>query len=176
MNLALVFAGGAGTRMGADVPKQFLEMAGRPVLAHALAIYESHPEIDGIYLVVHRDWEERARQIATDFGITKLRGVAYGGDSAQESIYNGLTFAAAREPGDSIVLLHDGARPYLTPDVVSANIASVQARGNAVTYTPCFETVVLSGDGEMVASLPPRRNSYVAQAPQSFRLVDIIEG
>ena len=159
MNLALVFAGGAGTRMGADVPKQFLEMAGRPVLAHALAIYESHPEIDGIYLVVHRDWEERARQIATDFGITKLRGVAYGGDSAQESIYNGLTFAAAREPGDSIVLLHDGARPYLTPDVVSANIASVQARGNAVTYTPCFETVVLSGDGEMVASLPPRRNS-----------------
>ena len=57
MNLALVFAGGAGVRMGGDVPKQYLTLGDRPVLAHALGIFQSHPEVDGIYLVVHRDWE-----------------------------------------------------------------------------------------------------------------------
>ncbi len=174
MNLALVFAGGAGVRMGGDVPKQYLTLGDRPVLAHALGIFQSHPEVDGIYLVVHRDWEATARQIAADYGIGKLRGIAFGGDSAQASIYNGLVYAAAREPSDAVVLIHDGARPYLTPQVVSDNIAAVRRYGNAVTYTPCFETLVLSHDGKRVDAIPPRRASFAAQAPQSFRLGDIL--
>ena len=90
------------------------------------------------------------------------------------SIYNGLAYAAAREPADSLVLLHDGVRPYVTPEVISANVEAVEKYGSAITYTPCYETIVLSKDGAAIDAIPYRRESYTAQAPQSFRLGDIL--
>ena len=173
-NLALVFAGGSGARMGGAVPKQFLELCGKPVLAHTLELFERHPRIDGIYLVVNADYLDGVPAFAEEYGIAKLRGVTAGGASAQESIYNGLRYMAERESSDSTVLLHDGVRPYVTPDVISANIAAVEGFGSAVTYTPCYETIVLSKDGAAIDSIPPRSESYTAQAPQSFRLGDIL--
>ncbi|MBR3957752.1 MAG: 2-C-methyl-D-erythritol 4-phosphate cytidylyltransferase, partial [Kiritimatiellae bacterium] len=174
MNLAVVFAGGSGERMGGPVPKQYLELDGKPVLVHALELFERHPRIDGIYLVVGEGHVERAKGIAAKYGVTKLRGVAIGGATAQDSIYSGLRFVEERESADSVVLLHDGVRPYVLPEVISANIAAVEKYGNAVTYTPCYETIVLSKDGRAVDSIPQRSESYTAQAPQSFRLRDIL--
>ena len=161
-------------RMGSAVPKQFLELDGKPVLAHALELFERHPLVDGIYLVVSADYTERARALAAEYGISKLRGIAAGGGSAQESIYSGLVYAAAREPSDSIVLLHDGVRPFVSPEVITANVEAVEKFGSAITYTPCYETIVLSKDGAKVDAIPYRRESYTAQAPQSFRLGDIL--
>ena len=172
--LAIIFAGGSGVRMGSAVPKQFLELCGKPVLAHTLELFERHPCIDGIYLVVNADYVERAPEFARRWGVSKLCGVTAGGASAQESIYNGLKYAAAHEPGDSIVLLHDGVRPYVTPEVIAANVEAVVKYGSAVTYTPCYETIVLSKDGAAIDAIPYRRESYTAQAPQSFRLGDIL--
>ena len=172
--LAIIFAGGIGVRMGSTIPKQFLELDGKPVLAHTLELFERHPCIDGIYLVVNADYVERAPEFAQRWGVSKLCGVTAGGASAQESIYNGLTYAAAREPADSIVLLHDGVRPYVTPEVIAANVEAVEKYGSAITYTPCYETIVLSKDGAAIESIPPRSHSYTAQAPQSFRLGDIL--
>ena len=172
--LAIIFAGGIGVRMGSTIPKQFLELDGKPVLAHTLELFERHPCIDGIYLVVNADYVERAPEFARRWGVSKLCGVTAGGASAQESIYNGLKYAAAHEPGDSIVLLHDGVRPYVTPEVIAANVEAVGKYGSAVTYTPCYETIVLSKDGAAIDAIPYRRESYTAQAPQSFRLGDIL--
>ena len=174
MNLAVVFAGGSGERMGGPVPKQYLELDGKPVLAHALELFERHPRIDGIYLVVGEGHVERARDIAAKYGVSKLRGVTIGGATAQDSIYSGLKFVEERESADSIVLLHDGVRPYVLPEVISANIDAVERYGSAVTYTPCYETIVLSKDGARVDAIPLRSESYTAQAPQSFRLGDIL--
>lgn len=173
-NLAIVFAGGSGVRMGSAVPKQFLELCGRPVLAHTLGIFERHPDIDGIYLVVNEDYIGRAAELTRHYGITKLRGIVSGGDSVQDSIYNGLRYAAERESTESTVLLHDGVRPYVTADVIAANIKAVAKYGNAITYTPCYETVMLSHDGKSVDAIPARCESFTAQAPQSFRLGDIL--
>lgn len=174
MNLAIVFAAGVGSRMGSETPKQFLELAGKPVLAHALGLFEDHPLVDGIYLVVAETHTERVLEIVRQYGVSKFRGIVTGGASAQESIYAGLRFVAEREGTDSVVLLHDGVRPYVLPEVITANIESVLARGNAVTYTPCYETIVLSRDGVEIRDIPVRRESYTAQAPQSFRLGDIL--
>ncbi len=173
-SLAVVFAGGSGVRMGSATPKQFLELCGKPVLAHTLDLFERHPRIDGIYLVVNADYMDRAKGFAQEYGIAKLRGIACGGASAQESIYNGLRFVAEREAPESTVLLHDGVRPYVTGDVITANIDAVERYGSAITYTPCYETIVLSRDGEAIDSIPPRSGSYTAQAPQSFRLGEIL--
>ena len=161
-------------RMGSDLPKQFLEMNGRPVLAHTLGIFERHPRIDKIVLVSARGYFDDCRELAAKYGITKLHAVVAGGDSAQESIYNGLKAASVDFPPETVVLLHDGVRPYLEPQVIDANITGVEKFGNAVTYTPCYETIVLSKDEEKIDALPSRRESYTAQAPQSFRLGDIL--
>lgn len=174
MNFAVVFAAGVGVRMGSETPKQFLPLDGVPVLLHTLLNFERHPSVDGIYLVVNADWIDQARVFAAEGGITKLRGVTAGGASAQDSIYRGLRYVAEHEADDSVVLLHDGVRPYVTDDVITANIEAVKRYGSAITYTPCYETVVVSRDGKSIDSIPYRRESYTAQAPQSFRLRDII--
>ena len=174
MNVALIFAGGSGIRMGAAVPKQFLEICGKTVLAHTLELFQSHPLIDGIWLVVAADQMERSRKLADECGISKLMGMAIGGDSAQASIYNGLVALSASCEHDTVVLIHDGVRPYVERQVISANIASVLEHGNAITFTPCYETIVISKDGKTIDALPYRRESYTVQAPQSFRLGDIL--
>ena len=174
MVVALIFAGGSGVRMGASVPKQFLVMANKPVLAHTLGLFQDHADVDQIRIVVQRDFFERTNALCREYGITKAVELVEGGASAQDSIYNGL--CACRKAGladDTIVLLHDGVRPYITAEVISANIDSVRDYGNGVTFTPCFETLVLSKDGCSISDIPPRRMSFSAQAPQSFHLGDI---
>lgn len=175
MNIAIVFAGGSGVRMGAKIPKQFIEINGQPVLLHTLFLFERHPLVDAIYLVVSEDNVERVARMCRENGVRKLRRIVEGGASAQDSIYNGLRAAAAENPPETTVLLHDGVRPYVDENVITANIRAVETSGNAITYTPCYETIVLSGDGHRVDAIPYRRESYTAQAPQSFRLGDIIE-
>ena len=174
MNVALIFAGGSGVRMGATTPKQFLDLNGKPVLAHTLALFERHPDVDEIVLVLHADYVSTAGTFAARYGITKIAHVVAGGESAQDSIYNGLKRMSEVYPSDTVVLIHDGVRPYVGADVISANVRSVRERGNAVTYTSCYETIVLSKDGSAIDALPCRRESYTAQAPQSFRLGDIL--
>ena len=174
MNVAIVFAGGVGTRMESDVPKQFLVLNGKPVLAHTLGLFEGHARVDKIVLVVAPRYFDDCRLLAEKYGITKLHRIIESGESAQDSIYKGLKAAAEEFPPETTVLLHDGVRPYLEPQVIDANIDGVAAFGNAVTYTPCYETIVLSKDGERISALPYRKESYTAQAPQSFRLGDIV--
>jgi len=174
MNVAIVFAGGVGARMGASIPKQFLELNGKPVLAHTLALFQNHPLVDEIVLVVSQGYFDDCRALAERYGISKPITFAESGDSAQDSIYSGLKAAADRFPPETVVLLHDGVRPYVMPEVITANIDAVERFGSAITYTPCYETIVLSQDGHTISAMPYRRESYTAQAPQSFRLGDIL--
>ena len=160
--------------MGASVPKQFLELNGKPVLAHTLKLFQDHPLVDEIVLVVAPEYFDDCRSLAARYGISKPVTLAESGDSAQDSIYSGLRAAAGVYPPDTVVLLHDGVRPYVMPEVITANIEAVQKFGSAVTYTPCYETIVLSKDGSNISAIPYRRESYTAQAPQSFRLGEIL--
>lgn len=160
--------------MGASVPKQFLDILGKPVLAHTLAIFQDHPCVDRIRIVAQREWFARTEEICREFGMTKFAGLAEGGETAQDSIYSGL-LACAREDGeDAIVLVHDGVRPYVEAEVVARNVEAAREFGSAVTIVPCFETIVLSRDGATVDAMPRRNESYVAQAPQSFRVGDLL--
>ena len=160
--------------MGASVPKQFLELNGKPVLAHTLKLFQDHPLVDEIVLVVAPEYFDDCRSLAARYGITKTVRLAESGDSAQDSIYSGLMAAAGIYPPDTVVLLHDGVRPYVMPEVITANIEAVEKYGSAVTYTPCYETIVLSKYGSNISAIPYRRESYTAQAPQSFRLGEIL--
>lgn len=176
MNIAIIFAGGSGVRMGAGVPKQFLEIDGKPILFHTLSLFEEHHEIDKIYLAVLEEYIPYVWALATEFHISKLAGVVSGGSTAQDSIYKALKKAQEESPDDSVVLIHDGVRPFVGYDVISKNIESVKKNGSAITSNLCYETVLISKDGgETVDHLPYRKECYNAQAPQSFFLKDILE-
>lgn len=175
MNIAIIFAGGSGVRMGAGVPKQFLEINGKPILIHTLQLFQEHEEIDKIYLAMSPDYIRYTEQLVLDYHIDKMAAIVEGGETAQDSIFHALCKAREENPGDSIVLVHDGVRPFVEYGVISDNIESVKQYGSAITCTSCFETIMLSKDGETVDNLPLRKESYAAQAPQSFYLKDIIE-
>lgn len=174
MNIAIIFAGGSGVRMGAGVPKQFLEINGKPIIVHTLQLFQYHNQIDKIYISVLEEYISYMEDLVEEYRLSKVAKVISGGDTAQDSIYNALKCAQAENPEDSIVLLHDGVRPFVSYDVISRNIAGVKENGNAITCTSCFETILVSKSGDQVDDVPYRKETFAAQAPQSFYLKDII--
>ncbi len=175
MNIALIFAGGSGNRMGTALPKQFLKINGMPVLVHTMRLFDRHPDIDRMYLAVPESYIQRAEALVAEYGLSRTRKVIAGGDSAQDTIYRLLREAASENPDDSVVLLHDGVRPFITMDLITRSIKAVEQYGSAVTCIPSYETVIVSEDGESVGEVPFRKETFTAQAPQSFFLKDILD-
>lgn len=165
MNIAMIFAGGSGIRMGAGVPKQFLEINGKPVVIHTLELFQYHTMIDKIYVSVLREYIDYMRFLIDEHRITKVADVVPGGETAQDSIYNVLLRASQENPADSVVLLHDGVRPYVSSDVISDNIVAVETYGSAITSTPGYETVVLSPDGVKVNGAAAQADLHRSGAP-----------
>lgn len=173
-NIVVIFAGGSGARMGSGIPKQFIEVEGKPIIIHTLDLFEDHPHIDSIYVACKEEYISKLEKLVQRFMVTKLRRIVPGGMTGQQSIYNGLKAAFDDEEGDNTVLIHDGVRPCITPEIIDENIKAVGEYGSAVTCTKFFETPVMSRDGHTVSELPDRKDFYTAQAPQSFRLGDVI--
>ena len=160
--------------MGCGIPKQFLEINGKPILIHTLELFQEHDEIDKIYVSVLEEYIKKAEKLIRKYNIDKVVKVIPGGATAQDSIYLGLKAVESENPSDSIVLLHDGVRPFVSDETISKNIESVKEKGNAITCTACYETILLSHEGNKVDQVPYRKETFAAQAPQSFRLGDII--
>lgn len=177
MNIAVIFAGGSGTRMNAkDRPKQFLMVHGKPIIVHTIEIFENHPDIDGIVVVCIKDWIDYMEEMKYRYRLDKIGKIIPGGETGQMSIYNGLSEAAKLYgKDDNIVLIHDGVRPLINEQTITDNIESVKKFGSAVTCAPAKETVVLVEDDSAIGDVVPRNNSLIAKAPQSFYLKDILE-
>ena len=175
MNVALIFAGGSGTRMNsAAAPKQFLEIYGRPVIVHTLERFQEHPQIDAIALVILDEYRDLMMSLIDRYELTKVKWLVPGGATGQESRHNGLRVLADACPSDSAVLIHDGVRPLVNADLISRNIASVREHGTGVTCTKANETIVVV-DGDTVGDVIPRDPLWTAQAPQSFRLGEALD-
>ena len=175
MNIAIIFAGGSGVRMGAGMPKQFLEINGKPIIIHTLDNFQNNPLIDKIYVACKKEYIQDLVLMTKRFGITKVCGITEGGNTGQDSIYRGLKLALSENSRDSIVLLHDGVRPFVSEEVIEKNIKSVIEHGNAVTCTSIIETPIISKDGITADDMPLKRETFIAQAPQSFYLGEIID-
>lgn len=178
MNIAVIFAGGVGSRMHSkERPKQFLEMYNKPIIIHTIEHFENHPMIDAIIVVCIESWIPYLNELLYKFRIEKVKKVVPGGKTGQLSIYNGLK-AAKEIAGEekSIVLIHDGVRPLITEKLITDNIESVKSHGSAITTAPVKETTLVVNPGKSTIDyIPSRPNSRVAKAPQSFLLDDILE-
>lgn len=174
-NIAIIFAGGLGTRLKNAIPKQFLEIEGKPILIHTLLNFQNHPEIDKIYISILAEYLDYTKDLIKKYNISKAASVVEGGSSAMESIYKALIEARKENLGDSIVLIHDGVRPVITDEVISKNIETVKKYKTAITAIPCNETILISKDGITPNIVPIRKETFKAQAPQGFLLDEIIE-
>lgn len=177
MNIAVIFAGGSGTRMHAKSrPKQFLELNGKPIIIYTLELFDNHRDIDAIVVSCIEEWIPFLEKMIRKFDVTKVAKIVPGGKNGQESIYKGLLAAkeVAGSADDSIVLIHDGVRPLITEETISDNIQKVKEEGSCITCIPTTETFIVAQDDGSY-KIPTRDNSFIARAPQSFYLNDMIE-
>ncbi len=176
MNIALILAGGAGNRMGQDIPKQFLHVDGCPIIIHTMLCFQKHPDIDIIAVACLKGWETVLQAYANQFNISKLKHILPGGITGMESIHNGIY--GLKEIGykdDDLVLIHDSVRPLLSQDIISSNIATCKAFGYAITGIQCREAILESEDGFSSSISIPRDKLIRTQTPQTFLLGNIIE-
>ncbi len=166
--VVLVVAAGRGRRFGGDVPKQYLDLAGRPVLRHSLARFAANPQVDAVRTVIHPD--DRSLYDAAAAGLGLAEPVP-GGAERQDSVRLGLESLAELAP--DIVLIHDGARPFADSGTIARVIAALDAHPGAIPAVPVADTLKRGEDG-MVAGTVARAGLWRAQTPQGFRYADIL--
>ncbi|MDQ7781703.1 MAG: 2-C-methyl-D-erythritol 4-phosphate cytidylyltransferase [Desulfomonilaceae bacterium] len=167
---ALVTAGGQGARMGRDIPKQYLDLRGIPILARTLMVFETHPMIDTIVVTVPPGDEEYCQgHVISRYGIRKVREIVPGGDSRQQSVHNGLKTIVETE----IVAIHDGVRPFVTADTISRTIEAARATGASAACVRVRDTVKKQ-EGEFLHTIS-RSNLWLAHTPQAFRTLVILD-
>lgn len=171
MNIALILAGGSGTRMGAKLPKQLLLLNDKPVLAYSLEAFQQNENIDAIFVVGSKDIVSSLNEFFDEsFGFTKLQPIILGGETRKDSSINGLREIAKHYANDDIVLIHDAARPLISQKIINENIACVKEFNACSTVIPATDTILISQDNKDITSVADRSTVYLAQTPQSFKL------
>lgn len=167
MTTAIILAAGKSTRMGDGIDKAFLSLVNKPVVAWSLIAFERSPEIDRIILVVRKDQLVGAKAVVKMFGISKLDKIVAGGNKRQESVQAGL---AACDLDTRYVVVHDGARPCVTSELVSEVVKAVK-RTDAVTVgRPVIDTLKSCAKGTTVTETVSRDRLWAVQTPQAFQL------
>ncbi len=170
MNIAIVLAGGSGSRMGmVDRPKQFIDIYGKPVIIHTLEAFEINEKIDAICVVCVKTWQDDLSVWLKEYDIRKVRWIADAGASRQESSLNALNAIQSECSGDDYVIIHDAARPLVSQKIINENIAKVCEYGACDTVIPAHDTIIKSLDEKTLDSIPLRKELYLGQTPQSFR-------
>ena len=164
---AVIVAAGQGTRMGPDVDKLFLKIAGRPVIAHTWKRFDSTRIIDEIALVVRDGQQSAFADLARENSFQKPFRVVAGGRERQDSVWNGLE---ALSPPTEIVAIQDGARPCTSEELIAATVAAAREVGAAVAAQPVTDTIKESADGQIISRTLDRSRLWAVQTPQSFRV------
>lgn len=172
--IVILTAGGVGSRMKQEIPKQFITIKDKPIIIYTMEAFEKHPNIDGIIVVCLNGWESILQSYAKQFNITKLVSIVKGGECGQESITNGVMKAYELYKKDAIVLIHDGNRPMISQNIISDSIAKCQQYGNSITTIPCTEVIVTTKDNKTGDKLIDRNIVKRTQTPHTFYLEDLV--
>ncbi|MBP5406281.1 2-C-methyl-D-erythritol 4-phosphate cytidylyltransferase [bacterium] len=176
MNVAIIIAGGSGSRMGQDIPKQFINVYDKPVLIYTLEGFQKHPQIDAIEVVCIDGWHDVLWAYAKQFNISKLKWVVSGGSTGQESIRNGVYNLESKCSEDDIVIIHDGIRPLVDETVLTDVILKAQQYGNAVTSLPYNEQIFVVDDDISTVKYIPRETLRRVSTPQAYKFSKLLWG
>ena len=176
MVAAAILAGGKGTRMGAHTPKQYLEINNEPILIHSVRAFVSHVRVDRVCVVVPQNFCDETEQLLQRFFGTKS-GIAViaGGANRSLSLLNAARLFAQTCPPDTVFITHDAVRPFVTGRMIDENIDFCLQHGAVGTVVPAVDTILMSEDGLFINSVPPRKNAFHAQTPQTFALGKMTE-
>lgn len=167
--VAVVLAGGTGSRVGLSIPKQLIKVAGKAVMEHTIGIFEDSPAIDDIYVLMHPDHLDAAQRIGARFG--KVRQVLAGGNTRNETTRAALNVLTKSHPGETKVLFHDAVRPLLDQRIIDDLVAALDAGYDAVDVAiPSADTIIEVNEADEIVSIPPRARLRRGQTPQAFRL------
>lgn len=170
-NIAVVLSGGTGARMGVDLPKQYIELVGRPVLVHTLEQLQRCKAIDGVIVTVSPEWEIRVLQWKEKFSLPKMFAVAPAGENRQLSIRNGLKAAESFMDGDELsgIIIQDAVRPLTSVELLSRLVGELKDALAVMPVLPITDTTYTSRDGQWVDGLLDRSTLFAGQAPEAFR-------
>lgn len=168
MNVPIILAGGVGTRMGADRPKQFVEVLGKPVLVYTIELFQNHPEIDAIEVVCVKSHIDYLKGLVEEYNLDKVKWITEGGEDFQHSVINGINNLKGKLDDDDIVLVHYGASPFTSADVISDSIRVAKEHGNS---SPAMSSLLLLGsnDGDRSLNWIDRDEVLILNTPQGFK-------
>ena len=172
MIFAVILAGGTGSRMGStDMPKQFLEIKGKPIINHTIEKFLPNPRFEKIIVLSPRKWVHHTEEIIRKYtGKTDRIAVIEGGATRNETIMNAIDYIDRNYTldDDTVIVTHDSVRPFLTHRIIEENIEAALRDGACDTVIPATDTIV-EGDGSAITAIPDRRRMYQGQTPQSFK-------
>ncbi|MGZ4962054.1 MAG: 2-C-methyl-D-erythritol 4-phosphate cytidylyltransferase [Limisphaerales bacterium] len=167
MTCAIIVAAGKGTRMGINQDKLFLEVAGRPLVAHTWQRFDESPEIQHVVMVVRDGNQQMFSEMAAQYGFQKPFTLVAGGKERQDSVWNGLEALPAQT---EVVAIQDAARPCTSAELIRACIEAAEDCGAAVAAMPVTDTIKASEDGEFISRHLDRSRLWSVQTPQTFRV------
>lgn len=173
MNYAIILAGGVGQRMRrTGMPKQFLEVFGKPIIIYTLQKFEYCEDIDAVVVACHYSYIEFMEELLKRYGLKKVKAVIIGGKDRQDSVLNGLKYVQSDGAADEdVVVIHDGVRPLIQENILSENIRIAKKYGSAMTVRPVIESVVITSDDKArFEDFMKRDDTYSLTAPQSFKV------
>lgn len=179
MVFSVILAGGTGNRMGnTDKPKQFLTIKDKPIIIHTIEKFLAQPKFEKIIVLTPQMWIDHTNRIISKYiGECKKIAVISGGDTRNETIMNSINYIEENYTldGDTIIVTHDSVRPFVTHRIIEENIAAAQTFGACDTVIPATDTIVESINGNVISSIPERKNMYQGQTPQSFKAKQLRE-
>lgn len=173
MIFGAILAGGTGTRMGIDKPKQFLMLGEKPIIIHTIEKFLLCEKIDQVYVGIHPDWIDHAQDLIEKYiKIDKKVIIVPGGKDRNSTIFNIVDAIEERfgESEEHIIVTHDSVRPFVTLRIIEENIAAAVEFGACDTVIGAVDTIVVSEDGKMITEIPDRKKMFQGQTPQSFRM------
>ena len=168
-NYVILLAGGIGKRMQSAIPKQFIEVGGKPIIVHTIENFQENPQVEKIVVVCVKDWIEHVKDLVKKYFLTKVEWVVEGGGTGHDSIRNGVFFLKDKIKSDDFVIVHDAVRPFLPKKIVDEVVRVAHEKGNASSSIVCHPPIVYTDDFESGITDIDREHVMLTASPQAFK-------
>lgn len=168
MNYVILLAGGIGKRMGADMPKQFIKVEGKPIIVYSIENFQRNEQIEKIVVVCVKDWIDYVKELVKEYGLTKVEWIIEGGNTGHDSIKNGVFFLKDKVNPDDYIIVHDAVRPILPQKAINEVLRVAHEKGNASSSIVCHPPIVYTEDGESGVKDIDREHVMLTASPQAY--------
>ena len=168
-NYVILLAGGVGKRMGADIPKQFIEVEGKPIIVYSIENFQKNNMIEKIVVVCVKDWIDEVRKLVERFKLTKVEWIVEGGDTGHDSIRNGVFFLKDKIKPDDYIIVHDAVRPILPQKAINEVLNVAHENGNASSSIVCHPPIVYTEDHKSGITDVDREKVMLTASPQAYK-------